>query len=78
MSDEVRRDLLDQIQTSHEIFVDAMDRRLQDVGVEHLERYFALLSNLLAKLDDDDKSLKDVAREMVAESAGVIMAELAG
>ncbi len=73
--DKVR--LLGEIARMHEHFVELMNDRLGEVDVSDLERYFALMSNLVAKLEHRDKALRDVAREMVAESASWVMAELA-
>jgi len=54
-----------------------MDERLASADVEDLEKYFAVLSRLVGKLEDQAKSLKTVAREMVAETAAVVLSELA-
>lgn len=76
-TDELRLHLVSEIAQTHERFVELMASRLADVDGEELERYFAILSKLVCKLEDEEKTLRDVAKEMVAESAAVIMAELA-
>jgi hypothetical protein len=76
-SDEFKNHLLDQLEETHRRFADLMEARLEEAEASEVERYFGLLSNLVAKLEDERKTLKDVAREMVAESAAMIMADLA-
>ncbi len=78
MNDDTSRStgLLEDIARMHEHFVRLMNERLAEVSVEDLERYFALMSRLVEKLEEREKSLRDVAREMAGESAGWIMAEL--
>ena len=75
--DELHRHLTSEIAQTHARFVELMTTRLADVDGDELERYFAILSKLVSKLEDDEKTLREVAKEMVAESAAVIMAELA-
>ena len=74
---ELRQHLHDEIEQTHQRFVEIMSARLADVDSDELERYFAILSKLVSKLEDEEKTLREVAKEMVAESAGAIMAELA-
>jgi len=76
-SDDFKIHLLEQLGETHERFAELMEARLEHAEASEVERYFGLLSNLVAKLEDERKSLKDVAREMVAESAAMIMADLA-
>jgi hypothetical protein len=78
MSDdaELKRHLLGQLAQTHERFADLMETRLKKSEVEEIERYFGLLSNLVAKLEDDQKNLKDVLREMAAEYAAIVLGEL--
>ncbi len=75
--EDLAEHLRQQIEETHDRFQQAMSERLTHLNAEDLERYFALVSNLVSKLEDDTKSLREVAQEMVAESAGAIMAELA-
>jgi hypothetical protein len=66
------------IAMAHERFVRAMEGRLPALALESKERYFAVLSALVAKLETGDKSLREVLTEMVAEAAGHLMAEMSG
>ncbi len=43
---------------------------------DSLERYFAVLSKLVLKLEDPERSLGQIVNEMMAESAGIIMQEM--
>lgn len=60
----------------HERFVTAMAQRLPAMTVDSKERYFALLSALVAKLEMHEKSLPDVLREMLPEATAIVMQEL--
>ncbi|RMF21771.1 MAG: hypothetical protein D6760_08765, partial [Deltaproteobacteria bacterium] len=71
-----KRRLLEEIGRMHDHFVELMNERLEEVEASDLERYFAFMSNLVTKLEQRDKTLRDAAREMVAESASWVMAEL--
>jgi hypothetical protein len=64
------------IRVTHERFVSAMGERLGEMGLETKERYFAVLSALVGKLETPEKPLRDVLQEMVAEAASLIFAEL--
>ncbi len=78
MSDQERRDHLHgQIVETHEHFVEVLARRLGEAESRELELYLNALSKLVNNLEDDDKSLRQVAQETFAELAGVLMAELA-
>jgi hypothetical protein len=70
-------DLDRQITATHERFVQAMEARLPGMETDTKERYFGVLSTLVAKLELDGKSLRDVLNETVTEAASVIMLELA-
>jgi len=61
---------------THERFVAAMAERLGEMPLDTKERYFAVLSLLVAKLEDPSKNLAGILQEMVAEAAGIVMAEL--
>jgi hypothetical protein len=61
---------------THDRFMAAMRLRLEEMPFDTKERYFALLSILVAKLEDPGKALQEVLREMVAESATIVMAEM--
>jgi hypothetical protein len=73
---ELRQHLLEQICDTHGHFVLLMEGRLASVEVGDLERYFGFLSALVAKLDDEGKTLRQVMRETAAEAAPLILAEL--
>ena len=72
----IRRALEADIQMTHDRFVQAMETRLPKIEPESLERYFAVLSKLVGKLEDDAKPLNPVMNEMMAEAAGLLMAEM--
>jgi hypothetical protein len=55
-----------------------MDGRLGAMSAETKERYFAVLSKLVAKLEESEKGLRDVMQEMMAEAAGLILQEMQG
>jgi len=64
-----------QIGTTHRRFVKAMDGRVGAMSLETKERYFAVLSTLVAKLEEPEKSLREIAQEMIAEAASAILLE---
>ena len=76
MDDMIRRALEADIQMTHDRFVQAMETRLPKIEPESLERYFSVLSKLVGKLEDDAKPLNQVMNEMMAEAAGLLMAEM--
>lgn len=74
----LQKDLDRQIVSTHRRFVKAMDTRLGSMSFDTKERYFAVLSALVGKLETSDKPLRDVMQEMLAEAASVIFQELQG
>ena len=68
-------DLDRQIGTTHRRLVRAMDARVGAMSLETKERYFAVLSTLVAKLEAPAKALREIAQEMVAEAASAILLE---
>jgi hypothetical protein len=64
------------IAAAHLRFLAAMDRRLPNVTCEIKERYFVVLSSLVGKLECDTKSLRDVLREMMAETSAYVFQEI--
>ena len=64
------------ISVVHRRFLRAMEQRLPGMSVETKERYFAVLSTLVGKLETQEKNLREVLQEMVAEAAGIIMQEI--
>jgi hypothetical protein len=69
------KDLDRQIGATHRRLVKAMDGRVGAMSLETKERYFAVLSTLVAKLETPDKSLREIAQDMVAEAASAILLE---
>ncbi|MCK6554541.1 hypothetical protein L6Q96_08150 [Candidatus Binatia bacterium] len=61
----------------HQRFLAAMESRLPSMNANVKERYFAVLSNLVCKLEVYDKPLRDVLREIMAESAHLVLRDLA-
>ena len=75
--DEDLRDALEaDVRMTQERFCIAMEARLSSIEPDSLERYFAVLSKLVLKLEDAEKSLGQVMNEMMAETASVIMQEM--
>jgi hypothetical protein len=74
----LQKDLDRQIVATHRRFVKAMDGRLGDLSAETKERYFAVLSSLVAKLEEAEKPMRDIVQEMMSEAASVILQELQG
>ena len=72
----VQNDLDRQIVATHRRFVKAMDGRLPAMSADTKERYFAVLSVLVAKLEETDKPLKEVMHEMVSEAGHMILQEM--
>jgi hypothetical protein len=67
-----------QIATTHRRLVKAMDRRIPGMEPALKERYFALLSSLVAKLETADKSLRDVLQESMADAMSFVLQEMQG
>ena len=67
-----------QILATHRRFVKAMAERLGTMRLDTKERYFAILSVLVAKLEVSDKSMREIMQEMMGEAATVILQELQG
>jgi hypothetical protein len=63
---------------AHERFVAAMHARLPTMALEQKERYFAVLSSLLPKLETHDKPLREVLQEMMTEAATHLFQEIGG
>ncbi len=78
MSDELEQDLERQIRMTHERFTVAMNQRLSAMTGEQKERYFAVLSGLVGRLEDAGKPLKAVLQEMMAEAAPYLFREMNG
>ncbi len=78
MSNDLERDLDGQIRMTHERFTSAMNGRLAIMTIEQKERYFAVLSGLVGRLEDVDKPLKTILQEMMAEAAPYLFREING
>ena len=76
MDDQVRGALEADIRMTQERFCVAMEARLPDIEPDSLERYFAVLSKLVLKLEDPDRSLGQIMNEMMTEAASIIMQEM--
>jgi hypothetical protein len=69
----LQKDLERQIIATHRRFVKAMDGRLGSMSLENKERYFAVLSSLVTKLETNGKSLRAIMQEMMSEAAMMIL-----
>jgi hypothetical protein len=67
-----------QIATTHRRLVKAMDQRVPAMEPQFKERYFALLSSVVAKLELADKPLKDVVQETMADAMSFVLQEMQG
>jgi len=76
MANEIERDLENQLRMTHDRFVTAMNARLPAMPLEQKERYFAVLSSLVGKLETPDKALREILQEMMAEAAGYVLQEM--
>jgi hypothetical protein len=72
----LEKDVDRQIVATHKRFVKAMDGRLATMSAESKERYFAVLSALVGKLETNGKPMREIMQEMMAEAANVILQEL--
>jgi hypothetical protein len=75
---ELERDLERQLHMTHERFTVAMGARLPAMTLEQKERYFVVLSGLVARLEDVEKPLKAILQEMMAEAAPYLFREING
>jgi hypothetical protein len=46
------------------------------MSAETKERYFGLLSKLVAKLEESEKSLRDVMQEMMGDAMSLVLQEM--
>ncbi len=76
MAKKTRSPLENDITMTHERFIEAMEERVPLMPMEQKERYFAVLSILVSKLEDPAKSLRDVLSDMMVEAANLIMEEM--
>jgi hypothetical protein len=61
---------------AHQRFVEAMEARLPDLEMPSKERYFAILTLLVGKLEAREKSMREVLVEMMAEASRHLMEEM--
>jgi hypothetical protein len=74
--DRLSRALDGDIAMVHERFVRAMEDRLPRLELASKERYFAVLTILVTKLETPEKSMREILGEMMAEAARHLMEEL--
>ncbi|MFN8640805.1 MAG: hypothetical protein U0802_03775 [Candidatus Binatia bacterium] len=61
---------------AHQRFVAAMEARLPGLEMPSKERYFAMLTLLIGKLEAQEKTMREVLVEMMAEAGRYLMEEL--
>ena len=76
MASDIERDLDSQLRMTHDRFVTAMNARLPAMPLDQKERYFAVLSALVGKLETAEKPLRDILQEMMAEAAAYLFQEM--
>jgi hypothetical protein len=64
------------ISAVHRRFMEAMERRLPTMSLETKERYFAVLSALVSKLETQDKNLRQILSEIMSEAGAIILQEI--
>jgi ABC-type Zn uptake system ZnuABC Zn-binding protein ZnuA len=74
----LQKDLDRQIIATHRRFTKAMDGRLGSMSPETKERYFAVLSTLVDKLESIEKPMREIMQEMMSEAASLILQEMTG
>jgi hypothetical protein len=74
--DLLARGLDSDIATTHQRFLAAMEGRLPAMALDTKERYFAVLSALVGKLEVPEKSLQQILHEMMTEAAAIVLQEL--
>jgi hypothetical protein len=75
-ADQLSRALDGDIAMTHERFVRAMEARVPALELASKERYFAVLTSLVTKLETPDKTMRQVLSEMMAEAGRHLMEEL--
>jgi hypothetical protein len=75
-TDQLHQVLDGDIAMAHERCVAAMQARLPNLELAAKERYFAVLSILVEKLEAQEKSMRDVLIEMMAEAGRHLMEEM--
>lgn len=72
----VSRALDGDIAMVHERFVRAMEARLPALELPSKERYFAVLTILVTKLETPEKTIREILGEMMAEAGRHLMEEM--
>jgi hypothetical protein len=75
-NDLLSKGLDNDISAVHQRFATAMERRLPGMNFETKERYFAVLSALVGKLEAPEKDLREILQEMMSETAPIILQEI--
>jgi len=75
-SDSVSRALDEDIAITHQRFVQAMEARVPGLELASKERYFAVLTILVGKLESTEKSMREVIVEMMAEAGRHLIEEM--
>lgn len=75
-NDLLSKGLDSDISVAHRRFMTAMEHRLPALNIETKERYFAILSSLVSKLETAEKPLREILQEMMAEAASYIFQEI--
>jgi len=75
-TDLLSKGLDSDISATHRRFLTAMETRLPAMNVETKERYFAILSSLVSKLEMPEKHLREILQEMMAETASYLFQEM--
>ncbi len=75
-NDLLSKGLDSDISVVHRRFLAAMEDRLPDMSLDSKERYFAILSSLVGKLEEDGKTLRQILEEIMSESAAIILQEI--
>jgi hypothetical protein len=74
--DSISEALDGDIALTHQRFVQAMEARLPTLELASKERYFAVLTILVGKLESDEKTMREVLVEMMAEAGRHLMEEM--
>jgi len=75
-TERIAQDLDKQLLATHKRFQKAMEARLAHMSLESKERYFAVLSLLVQKLEDREKPLREVLQDVMIAAAPHIAQEL--
>ncbi len=76
--DPLGKDVDRLIVAAHRRFVKAMDGRLGAMSPEVKETYFSVLSKLVAKLETNDKALREIMQEMMTEAMSEVLQVMQG